>query len=120
MREIAQNFSLDTPIESIRVHGNGNVNDTYLVTCEGGGKHAILQRVNTYVFTQPERVMMNMHKATKHLAQCVVDDNLDWRVQRVIPSREGRTYWRAEDGTFWRMISFIENSESFDTIYTHS
>ncbi len=119
MQRIAQHFSLEGTIESIRPHGNGNVNDTYLITISCGDKHTILQRVNTYVFSQPERVMENMQKATQHLFQCVIDDGLNWRVQQVIPARDGRMYWRDNDGTFWRMISFIENSESFDTVYTH-
>jgi Ser/Thr protein kinase RdoA (MazF antagonist) len=116
---VAKNFTLDGEIESIRAHGNGNVNDTYLVTLAEGEGHAILQRVNTYVFSAPEVVMDNMHKATQHLSACVAQDGLDWQVQQVIPAVGGQAYWEERDGTFWRMISFIENSESFDTVYTH-
>lgn len=119
MQTVAHHFLMEGSIESIRSHGSGNVNDTYLITFSGGEKHAILQRVNTYVFSQPERVMKNMQKATRHLSQCIVDDGLQWYVQQVIPARDGRIFWWDRDGTFWRMISFIENSESFDTIYTH-
>ena len=116
---IALHFALDEKIESIRPHGNGNVNDTYLVTLAEGKGHTILQRVNTYVFVEPESVMRNMQRATEHLRACVDDDKLDWKVQKVILSKTGDAFWRAEDGTFWRMISYIENSESFDAIYTH-
>ena len=119
MRLIAENFSLDGSVESIRAHGSGNINDTYIVTLSEERGHSILQRVNTYVFPEPEVVMDNMDRATRHLEQCVRDDALAWQVQQVIPAKDGRMYWKEEDGTFWRMISFIENSESFDAIYTH-
>jgi len=116
---IVDHFDLQSPVESIRPYGNGNVNDTYLVTCEGGGKHAILQRVNTYVFTSPETVMANMRRATEHLSACAVGEEREWKVQQVLSARNGLDYWRREDGTFWRMISFIENTESFDALYSH-
>ena len=116
---IALRFAMDGEIESIRPHGNGNVNDTYLVTLAEGKGHTILQRVNTYVFAEPEFVMRNMLRATEHLRACVENDKLDWKVQKVVLSKNGDTFWRNEDGTFWRMISYIENSESFDAIYTH-
>ncbi len=116
---IALKFAINGEIESIRTHGNGNVNDTYLVTLANGKGHTILQRVNTYVFVKPESVMRNMQRATEHLRACVEEDKLNWKVQEVILSKTGDAFWQAEDGTFWRMISFIENSESFDAIYTH-
>jgi len=116
---IALRFDLDGAIETVRVHGNGNVNDTYLVTLHDGAGHAILQRVNTHVFKDPKSVMDNMHYATKHLRACSEHDGIAWQVQRVIPSKEGHLFVVAGDGSFWRMISYIEDSESFDTIYTH-
>jgi len=119
IRRIALNFDLNSPIESIRSHGNGNVNDTYLVTLQNRSGHAILQRVNTHVFKKPEIVMRNMHHATRHLQDCVWEDGMEWQVQKVIPSKRGDLFWITDDGGFWRMISYIENSESFDTIYSH-
>ena len=116
---IAHHFAMDGKIESIRPHGNGNVNDTYLVTLADGKGHAILQRVNTFVFVKPESVMRNMQRATEHLKACVENDQLNWKVQEVILSKRGDAYWRDDDGTFWRMITYIENTESFDAIYTH-
>jgi Ser/Thr protein kinase RdoA (MazF antagonist) len=117
--DVLNQFELNRSVESVRSYGNGNVNDTYMVTFEDGEGHAILQRVNTYVFSDPETVMDNMHKATLHLASCIESDGLEWQVQQVIPARNGMLYWRTPDGAFWRMISYIENSESFDTVYTH-
>ena len=116
---VALQFAIDDEIESIRPHGNGNVNDTYLVTLADGKGHTILQRVNTYVFVKPESVMRNMQRATEHLRACIEEDRINWKVQEVILSKTGDAYWWAEDGTFWRMISYIESSESFDAIYTH-
>jgi len=116
---IALNFDLNGSIESIRAHGSGNVNDTYLVTLQERAGHAILQRVNTYVFKNPEAVMRNMQRATEHLQRCVREDGLAWQVQQVIPSKNGEAFHVCDDGSFWRMISYIEHSESFDAIYSH-
>jgi Ser/Thr protein kinase RdoA (MazF antagonist) len=116
---IASHFDLDGSIESIRSHGSGNVNDTYLVTLQDRTGHTILQRVNTYVFKNPKLVMRNMRRDTEHLQACVQEDRLDWKVQQVISSKNGDCFWVSDDGDFWRMISYIENSESFDAIYSH-
>jgi len=119
MISVASHFVDRKHIESIHPYGNGNVNDTYLVTLHGGNRHSILQRVNTFVFKRPEDVMNNMQHATRHLQECAQEESRAWRVQQVLPAHDGALFWQAPDETFWRMISFIENTESFDALYSH-
>ncbi len=105
-------------ITSIKAHGNGNVNDTYIAVASDKTRY-ILQRVNTAIFTSPEIVMSNMQTATKHLNQCIQNRKLIWKVQRVIPSKTKKNYYIHTDGTFWRMISFIEDAHSVDILDSH-
>ena len=52
----------------LREYGNGNVNDTFLVTVTGAAKpHFILQRLNLRVFRRPELVMANLRTVTDHV-----------------------------------------------------
>ncbi len=105
-------------IISVKSHGNGNVNDTYIAVASDRTRY-ILQRVNTAIFTSPEIVMSNMQTSTKHLSQCIQDRKLTWKVQRVIPSKTKKSYYIHTDGSFWRMISFIEEAHSVDILDSH-
>jgi len=115
---VANQFDTHRPIIRVAPHGNGNVNDTYIALADNGVRH-ILQRVNTRIFTSPEIVMSNMHKATQHIQQCIEKQNLNWKVQKIIPAKEGTHYVIDVSGKFWRMISFIEESHSFDILGSH-
>ncbi len=105
----------------IRAFGNGNINDTFLVTLDTSvDRHFILQRVNTQVFHQPELIMRNMRIFTEHvvkrLEKTPPGKGRRWETPRMIPAEDGRTHWTAPDGSFWRAITFIEDAQTFDTI----
>ena len=55
-KTVAEHFRIERPFQVGLYENNGNINDTFLVTC-GDGHHYLLQHVNTSVFPMPERVM---------------------------------------------------------------
>jgi Ser/Thr protein kinase RdoA (MazF antagonist) len=117
----ADQFKPQGKVVDIREHGNGNVNDTFLVTLDSEeDRHFILQRINTRVFGQPELVMLNMRTFTEHVRKRLqlAPPNADrrWEVVRVLSAPDAKDYWTDPDGSFWRAISFIGGSQSFDTI----
>ena len=108
-----------------REFGNGNINDTFLVTLDtkidGGGKrHFVLQRINTHVFRRPEHVMHNMRISTGHIRRRLEFDppgpDRRWEVLQVLTAHDGADHWIGADGSFWRAVSFIEGSQSFEAI----
>jgi Ser/Thr protein kinase RdoA (MazF antagonist) len=106
---------------TVEEYGNGNVNDTFLVTLDSEEeKYFILQRINTRVFRQPEFVMLNMRTFTEHVHQRLrrapINPDRRWEVVRVLRTEDDQDNWIAPDGSFWRAISFIDRSQSFDTI----
>ncbi len=118
---VAEQFKPQSRVIDIREYGNGNINNTFLVTLNiKGEKHFILQRINTQVFRQPELVIHNMRVSTEHIRQrlqCVpFNAGRRWEVPRVLLTQDGRDLWLDSDGFFWRAISFIEGSQSFDNI----
>lgn len=118
---VAEQFKSQGEVVDIREFGNGNINNTFLVTLDAEGeKHFVLQRINTHVFRRPELVMLNMRISTEHvrlrLPHAPLGAGRRWEVQRVLLARDGRDHWLDTDGSFWRAVSFIEGSQSFDTI----
>lgn len=119
--KIARQFAVTGSVLSVRPFGNGNINDTFLVTLHSGeGPRFILQRLNTRVFTQPELVMKNMRIVTDHvysrLQGVLLENDRRWTTPRVLPTREGQDCRTDTQGSFWRAISFIEAAETFDII----
>lgn len=118
---IAEQFKPSGKVIQVREFGNGNVNNTFLVTGEfRTEKHFILQRINTQVFRQPELVMQNMRNVSGHISRRLQSVPLGrgrrWEVVRVLLTRDGQDHLLGSDRSFWRAISFIEGSHSFDTI----
>lgn len=128
---IADQFACQGTITNIRSLGNGNINDTFLVSLndlnqgwkvegilESSSKYFVLQRINTQVFRQPQLVMQNISILNKHICDRLQRNPLNrpWEVPHLILTKDGQAQWNSEDGSFWRAISFIEGSQSFDTL----
>lgn len=117
--EIANQFEPNAKVTNIQHHGSGNINSTFLVTLELQPPF-ILQRLNTVVFCQPELVMNNICILSDYVRQKLEQGNFSiqrrWLMPRVLFTPQNQNHYVAEDGTFWRGISFIDNSQSFDTI----
>jgi hypothetical protein len=116
---IAQQFSPQKQITDIKPFGSGNINDTFLVSLqESADQSFILQRINTNVFHEPKLVMQNMRVYTNHVRDRLQDQPLErrWDIPNILPTQQGQDYWQTESGEFWRSLSFIANSQSFDVM----
>ena len=118
---VAEHFTSSGRVLDLREYGNGNVNDTFLVTVAAAGEqHFILQRLNLHVFRRPGLVMENLRTVSDHvgrrLALAPLSPGRRFEVPRVLLTREGRDHVIDPDGSFWRALSFIGAAETFDTI----
>ncbi|MEB3198909.1 MAG: phosphotransferase, partial [Synechococcaceae cyanobacterium] len=120
LAEIAAGFALPSPVLSVEPLGNGIVNSTYLVRL-GDGSATVLQRLNTAVFRQPRLVMGNMQRVTRHIRQRVAAgaellNGRRWSTPEVVACRSGGDPWQELDGGFWRMLTYLPDSDSLDTV----
>jgi serine/threonine protein kinase len=118
---ISDQFAIDGKAENVESHGNGHINDTYLLTCRletEATRRYILQRMNHEVFKDPKGLMENVTGVTAFLRKKIVENGGDpaRETMNVIPLRDGGSYWQEEDGTFWRMYEFVEGADSFDIV----
>jgi len=116
----ALQFDLNGPIASITPFGSGNINRTYLLTTTGSPpERTILQKINRQVFKHPRRIIENMVVITRHLEAKIGDQGnspSSWRSPRIIRTKSGNNYFIDPDGEFWRAISFIENTVSYESV----
>jgi Ser/Thr protein kinase RdoA (MazF antagonist) len=114
--QVARLFSQGGCPASIRPYGQGNVNDTYLVSLEGvSPRHLILQRLNHRVFPRPELLMANLGTVTRHVAARLASlPSLDRRFElpRIVPAADGAEYVVDAFGCCWRALSFIDRTRA--------
>ena len=116
---IAEQFKPEGQVTNVLQYGSGNINCTFLVTLDNQ-KLFILQRLNTKVFSQPNLVMDNIcvlsNFVRQKLAKSAFPANRRWLFPQVLFTSDKQNHLIAQDGSFWRAMSFIDNSQSFDTI----
>jgi Ser/Thr protein kinase RdoA (MazF antagonist) len=127
---VAQRFLSGGKILDVQPYGSGNVNDTFLVTVDRsqppfspestGESHFILQRLNIVVFCQPELVMGNLGTVTEHVRRRLEHQPLAngrrFELPRVLRTPEGRDHVYDATGSYWRALSFIDHTQTFDII----
>jgi len=118
---MAKGFALGRRVFSLEPFGNGNVNDTFLVTCrDGSPRRFLLQRINPRVFPFPRQIAGNMRTVTEHVLERLQRDpfcsSLRWEVPRLLLTREGLEYEVDWKGHVWRAMTFIEEAETFQTV----
>ena len=114
--EVGTQFCLEGSPTSSVLHGNGNVNDTFLLSCEKEGslKRYTVQRINHEVFKDPEGLMENFSRVTEHLQGKLSGKDSSQRSLRLVPARNGRSFVRDSSGNYWRAMEFIGGSESLE------
>ncbi|MDH3349818.1 MAG: aminoglycoside phosphotransferase family protein [Desulfobulbaceae bacterium] len=114
-----EHFFFDAAPRNITPYGDGNINDSWLVT-QSNGNDWILQRINSHVFSRPDLVLSNMRLVINHLVK-------EGRRLGLVPERlqvfylktgsNSADYFIDEDNYWWRAISFINDTTTFRTIH---
>lgn len=121
LQEIAAHFALDGRFLTGSPFGSGHINDTCQVQFEAGGKvrRYVLQRINTAIFKQPEWLMENILRVTRHQRlklQAAGATEIERRVLEFLPTRSGAWFHTDAAGGCWRLCQLVENSHTCDII----
>ena len=102
---IMKQFLLDTEIDP---YGDGHINHTYLTK----SRQYILQKINTSIFTHPEELMDNIYNVTEHLRKKIIaaGGDPDRETLTIIPTLDGKKFYRTENGDYYRVYKFITDS----------
>lgn len=119
-QEIFCNFEIEGEFKSVKLHGVGHINDTYLGEFEDGSKtrRYTLQRINHHVFTHPEEVMSNIRAVTEHLRKKIIAAGGDPQRETLtlVPTVDGEWYLKTDQGDYWRVYIFINNAQTYDSV----
>ncbi|MBQ1206389.1 MAG: aminoglycoside phosphotransferase family protein [Clostridia bacterium] len=116
---IIKEFRLEGNISKISCIGRGNINDTYLAqtVIENGIREYIVQRVNHFVFSEPQRIAENVCKVTEHIEKKLKKSgatDIRRRVVHYYRKPDGSFFHITENGDYWRVLSCIYNAHSVD------
>ena len=108
--KILENFDLGSEIVHCEQFGNGHINWTYQVETRSG-EQFVLQRINTYVFRDPEGLMRNIELLTSHMRKKTTDPR---QVLQLIPAKDGKNFIVTDNGEYWRVYVFVGDSICYD------
>ena len=95
---------------TIRVLGEGNINDTFLAS--SAKKSIVLQRINSQVFPYPERLIHNLRLVSKHLQLQIDREEQRWEDSILLPTLSGEWFVRDDANKLWRALSYVDKSVS--------
>lgn len=102
-------------------YGRGHINDTYAVYFQfpdGDDKRYILQKINKNVFKNPDELMKNVANVTSYLRESILSGggDPDRETLNLVKTSKGRDYFVDEEGEYWRIYQFIENTVTLQTV----
>ena len=118
---ITEQFKIEGNTFEVKPFGSGHINDTYLVK-DAGSDHAgyLLQRINNYVFKDVTGLTNNMLIVINHLKKKVLEagGDPDKEVLTLVPAKTGWYVVQDEQGNYWRMTCYLDNTRSYDQVTT--
>lgn len=117
IKQIAGQFAISEKLLECKSYGNGHINETVLLCCEGG-KRYILQEMNTSIFKNPDELMENIIDVTSFLREKISQNGGDPEREtlNVILCKNGKSYFRDDKQRCWRVYRFVEGATCYDKV----
>lgn len=120
MENIVKQFDIKTEIGEIKPLKIGWINESFIVASKEPGQPSyFLQKINHHIFKDVEGLQRNIQLVTDHLRAKLAEQgvqDLDRRVLRLVPTKEGKLYYQDAAGNYWRVYINIENAKSYDIV----
>lgn len=115
-QEICSHFNYRGSFIGARDYGEGHINSTFLI--ETTGRRYILQRINTAIFKNAEKLIENVVLVTEFLHNRIIAEFGDpyRETLTLVPTTEGKWYYETEQGDIFRLYIFIDHAKSYQQI----
>ena len=119
IEKLCRKFGIEGDYLRYELVTNGHINTTYKVYFfrDEEEKDYILQRLNTYVFKNPIEVMNNISSVTEYIRAKIKAGGISAKrfvLHYYKNVDDGNYYIIGEQGGFWRLCRYIDNSTSFN------
>ena len=121
INSISRRFHIYGDLHHVEPCKIGHINETYVATYTQGGSRIryVHQKLNTGVFRQPDAVMDNILRVTRHQRaklEIAGAKDISRRVLTVVPAHDGSPILRTRDGEHWRTFVFVEGVRTFESV----
>jgi len=120
MKYIVQQFATDNETDEIRPLKIGHINDSFIVESKSSdGESYFLQKINHCIFKNVEGLQRNIQLVTDHLRAKLTEVgqlNIEQKVLRLVPTKDGKLFYQDADGAYWRMYVNIQQTHSYEVI----
>lgn len=106
MNDLILKFQIHGTPKSCERYGQGHINETYLVECDGETDY-ILQKINKKIFTKPEQLMENIAATTAYISEHSKDPRASMHLAL---TNAGKAYHKDAEGEYWRMYEFVPST----------
>jgi len=118
IKNLLEEFNITGEIVNYDFFKNGHINTTVKVEVNVNGKRKqyVLQKINHNVFTKPYEVLENISNVTNHIKNEIhkKGEHSTRKVLKFYPAKDGRYCTVTEDGEYWRIYKFVDNSLTFN------
>lgn len=120
INKIAKQFKFQGNYQEGKQLGEGHINDTFILEYKTDSSEIIryiLQRINQYVFKQPEEIMRNIELITAHLGKKIEEAGGDTEREtlNIIETNYGKAFYY--DGeNYWRGYKYIEDTTTYQRL----
>lgn len=124
MNHILSQFAIPNEVGEPQPLKIGFINDSFIVPAKQRGETSyFLQRINHHIFENVEGLQQNIARVTDHIRQKLIaagETDIDRKVLRLIPAKDGKLYYRTPEGDYWRVYVRIENATSQEKVTPES
>ncbi len=103
---VANRFAEGGTVAAMERLGGGHIHESFVVTIRqfAGERRLLLQRINTRVVAEPNRLRQNVERVTSHVRGGL----------SLVRADDGSTVVRDDEGGCWRAYRYIEGVRSFE------
>ena len=124
MREILKHFAIWNEVEDPQPLRIGFINDSFVVSAKRVGETSYcLQRINHHIFKDVEGLMRNIEIVTSHIREKLLiaqETNIERKVLQLIPTKEGKSFYKSPQGEYWRLYVLVEPATSQEKVTARS
>lgn len=121
-QQICDIYRLKGTLKSVTRLKRGHINDTFRVNLDDNGKEKsyLFQKVNVFVFKNPELIVKNVREVTAHVRRKLEAAGISDAKRMVLKlyEHDGEGLYFTESGDCWRVLSFVYDATTYDE-YDH-
>lgn len=116
LKKVFEQFDQSSNFQSYKELASGHINDTYFIETDESPFY-VLQRINHGVFHDVPGLIENKVAVSDHIRKKLISQGKNANnVLSFIKTKTGASYYKGDEGNYWNLMVFIENSVTHEIV----